>query len=72
MGTRQRLSGNRKIVRMSKMFQVTIDYLLGEEDTPKPENNLHEKGLYVSREMAEGFLSYQKRKMLKPVPQSVL
>lgn len=57
---------------MSKMFQVTIDYLLGEEDTPKPENNLHEKGLYVSREMAEGFLSYQKRKMLKPVPQSVL
>ena len=54
-----------KIVRMSKMFQVTIDYLLGEEDTPKPENNLHEKGLYVSREMAEGFLSYQKRKMLK-------
>ena len=22
-----------KIVRMSKMFQVTIDYLLGEEDT---------------------------------------
>lgn len=54
-----------KIVRMSKLFHVSIDYLLGEEDTQKPENNPNEKGLYVSREMAEGFLSYQKRKVLK-------
>lgn len=54
-----------KIVRMSKLFHVSLDYLLGEEDTQKPENNPNEKGLYVSREMAEGFLSYQKRKVLK-------
>lgn len=50
---------------MSKLFHVSLDYLLGEEDTQKPENNPNEKGLYVSREMAEGFLSYQKRKVLK-------
>lgn len=54
-----------KIVRMSKLFHVSLDYLLGEEDTQKPENNPNEKGLYVSREMAEGFISYQKRKVLK-------
>lgn len=54
-----------KIVRMSKMFNVSLDYLLNEEDMQKPEINPDEKGIYVSREMAEGFLSYQKRKMVK-------
>lgn len=54
-----------KIVRMSKIFDVTLDYLLNEEDSQKPELAPDEKGLYVSREMAEGFLSYQKRKMVK-------
>ena len=54
-----------KIVRMSKLFNVSLDYLLNEEDMQKPELNPDEKGLYVSREMAEGFLSYQKRKMVK-------
>ena len=54
-----------KIVRMSKLFNVSLDYLLNEEDTQKPEVNPEENGLYVSREMAEGFLYYQKRKRAK-------
>lgn len=56
-----------KIVRMSKLFNVSLDYLLNEEDTQKPEINPNpdEKGIYISREMADGFLSYQKRKMVK-------
>ena len=54
-----------KIVRMSKLFHVSLDYLLDEEDTQKPEVSPNEKGIYVSREMAEGFLAYQKRKMVK-------
>ena len=54
-----------KIVRMSKLFNVSLDYLLNEEDTQKPEISPDEKGIYVSREMADGFLAYQKRKMIK-------
>ena len=54
-----------KIIRMSKLFHVSLDYLLNEEDTEKPTTSTDEKGIYVSREMAAGFLAYQKRKMLK-------
>ena len=54
-----------KIVQMSKMFHVSLDYLLNEDDTKKPEINPDEKGIYVSREMADGFLAYQKGKMIK-------
>ena len=54
-----------KIVRMSKIFHVTLDYLLNEEDTTSHETFDAEQGLYVSRETADGFLSYQKRKFLK-------
>lgn len=54
-----------KIVRMSKLFNVSLDYLLDEEDTKKPENSPDEKGIYVSRETADGFLAYQKSKMIK-------
>ena len=54
-----------KIVRISKLFQVSLDYLLNDEDAEKPEMRPDENGLYVSREMADGFLAYQKRKMLK-------
>lgn len=53
-----------KIVRMSKIFHVTLDYLLNEEGTQPPEAAL-ERGIYVSREMTNGFLLYQKRKFLK-------
>lgn len=54
-----------KIVQMSKMFHVSLDYLLNEDDTKKPEISPDEKGIYVSREMADGFLAYQKGKMIK-------
>ena len=53
-----------KIVRMSKIFNVTLDYLLNDEGTQTPEPAA-EQGIYVSREMADGFLLYQKRKYLK-------
>lgn len=53
-----------KIVRMSKIFHVTLDYLLNEEDT-QTEKTFSERGIYVSREMADGFLLFQKRKVLK-------
>lgn len=53
-----------KIIRMSKIFHVTMDYLLNEEDTQMQENNV-DQGLYVSREMADGFLLYQKQKNRK-------
>lgn len=53
-----------KIVRMSKIFNVTLDYLLNEEGTQASEATA-EQGIYVSREMAEGFLLYQKGKYLR-------
>lgn len=46
-----------KIVRISKLFQVSLDYLLNDEDAEKPEMRPDENGLYVSREMADGFLA---------------
>ena len=49
---------------MSNIFHVTLDYLLNEEATQIPEAAA-EQGIYVSREMADGFLLYQKRKYLK-------
>lgn len=54
-----------KIIKMSKLFHVSLDYLLNEEDEQRPEMNPEEKGIYISREMAEGFLSYQRRKLQK-------
>lgn len=54
-----------KIIRMSKLFHVSLDYLLNEEDEEKQSAGSDEKGIYVSREMAEGFLSYQRRKLQK-------
>lgn len=53
-----------KIIHMSKIFKVTLDYLLN-EDTRSEEVTSDEKGIYVSYEMAEGFLIYQKQKNKK-------
>ena len=53
-----------KIVRMSKIFHVSLDYLLNEEGTQSPESAA-EQGIYVSREMADGFLLCQRQKFLK-------
>lgn len=53
-----------KILRMARLFQVTVDYLLKEESAPgalPPE----EKGYYVSRETAAGFLAHQCRRLHK-------
>ena len=52
-----------KMIRISKIFHVTLDYLLNEEGTQTPEAAA-EQGLYISRETADGFLLYQKRKHL--------
>lgn len=54
-----------KIVRMSRLFNVSLDYLLNDDDLQKTEISPDENGIYISREMAEGFLSYQKRKLQK-------
>lgn len=54
-----------KIVRMSHLFQVSLDDLLKEEELEKPETRPDGTGIYVSRELAEGFLAYQKRKLIK-------
>ena len=48
-----------KIVRMSKIFNVTLDYLLNEEGTQISEAAA-EQGIYVSRETADGFLLFLK------------
>ena len=53
-----------KIVLMSKIFHVTLDYLLNVEDI-QSQGTSAERGIYVSREMADGFLLFQKRKVLK-------
>lgn len=49
---------------MSKIFNVTLDYLLNEEGT-QTSDTATERGIYVSRELADGSLLYQKRKFLK-------
>lgn len=54
-----------KIVRMSKIFNVSLDYLLAEETHKEDTSHENEKGIYVSRESASGYLMYQKNKHLK-------
>lgn len=46
-----------KLLLLSNIFEVSIDYLLKDDQTGKAS----EKGYYVSREMAQGFLSNEKR-----------
>lgn len=53
-----------KIICISKLFQVSLDDLLRNEDTPDRGAG-KETGLYVSREQADGFLLYQRQKFLK-------
>ena len=47
-----------KILQLSQLFEVSTDYLLKAE---KVERAVDEKGYYVSREMANGFLASEKR-----------
>lgn len=53
-----------KIVRMGRIFNVSLDYLLNEEEEQSYEKD-DECGIYVNREIANGFILYQKRKFLK-------
>lgn len=53
-----------KILRMARLFQVTVDYLLNEETT-SGERPPGEKGYYVSRETAAGFLAHKRRRLHK-------
>jgi transcriptional regulator with XRE-family HTH domain len=53
-----------KMIRMSRIFNVTLDDLLNADDL-QTKDAAAEHGIYVSREMAAGFLFYQKRKLLK-------
>ena len=54
-----------KIIHMSRLFNVTLDYLLNEENSRRDQDSApsraeEEKGFYVSLETARGFLACQK------------
>lgn len=51
-----------KLLQISNMFGVTLDYLLKEES---PDENMQTDGYYVSREMIDGFLSYKREQAKK-------
>ena len=53
-----------KIVRMSKIFNVTLDYLLNEDSIQTPEI-VAEQGIYVSREMARASFCIRNENFLK-------
>ncbi|MDE6952238.1 MAG: helix-turn-helix domain-containing protein [Erysipelotrichales bacterium] len=47
-----------KLLQLSNVFEVSIDFLLKDEKSVK---SMDEKGFYVSREMATGYLSNTKK-----------
>ncbi len=54
-----------KIIHMSRLYNVTLDYLLNEENSRRDQDSApsraeEEKGFYVSLETARGFLACQK------------
>lgn len=53
-----------KIIKMAKIFNVTIDYLLNNENDKSKIEKI-DNGIYVSEEKITGFLSYEKRKSFK-------
>ncbi len=53
-----------KIVRISKIFNVTLDYLLNEDSIQTPEI-VAEQGIYVSREMARASFCIRNENFLK-------
>jgi transcriptional regulator with XRE-family HTH domain len=48
----------KKLLQISTIFGVTLDYLLKDEHA---EDNQYNGGYYVSREMIDGFLSYKRQ-----------
>ena len=47
-----------KLLLLSNVFEVSIDFLLKDEKT---ESSADEKGYYVSREMAVGYIANEKK-----------
>ncbi len=55
-----------KMIRLSQLYQVSLDYLVGNGQEPERSNEENAAaGWYVSRELAEGYLSYRKTKFMK-------
>lgn len=54
-----------KIIKLAKIFNVTIDYLLVEDNVSTLESEKVKDGLYVNKEKIEEFLLYENRKTLK-------
>ncbi|MDO7282665.1 MULTISPECIES: helix-turn-helix domain-containing protein [Shouchella] len=50
-----------KLVKMSKLFQVSLDYLLKDEDQPPGEQGTNEEGYYASQEVVEAYLLKKKQ-----------
>ena len=48
-----------KILQLSNIFEVSTDFLLKEEKSVKGTAN--ERGYYVSKELAKGFIANQKK-----------
>lgn len=53
-----------KMIRLSQIYHVSLDYLAGNEQGQFHENMTH-NGWYVSIELAKSFLTYQKSKYAK-------
>lgn len=53
-----------KMIRLSQIYHVSLDYLAGNEQDPF-HKNATDKGWYVSMELANSFLAYQKQKYIK-------
>ena len=54
----QRYPETEKLLLLSNVFEVSIDFLLKDEKT---ESSADEKGYYVSREMAVGYIANEKK-----------
>lgn len=55
-----------KMIRLSQIYQVSLDYLVGNEQEQEQLNeDTSTKGWYVSHELAKSFLAYQKVKYMK-------
>lgn len=53
-----------KMIRLSQIYQVSLDYLVGNEHGLSDEGP-ETKGWYISHELAENFLTFQSRKFKK-------
>lgn len=47
-----------KLLQLSNIFEMSIDFLLKDE---KSSNTVNERGYYVNKEMATGFIANQKK-----------